>query len=76
MKRIICLIAGIIFLVLGIIGLIFPIIPQVPFLIVALICFAGFSKRLKKKIISGSFYKKHLKSHVEKHKFLADILEN
>jgi uncharacterized membrane protein YbaN (DUF454 family) len=37
--------AGIFFLILGTIGLLLPIIPQIPFLLAAILCFMRFSKR-------------------------------
>ena len=66
MKKIICLIFGSIFYLLGIIGLIIPIIPQIPFFIIGTIFLIIGFEEIKEKIIESDFYKQHLKDLVDK----------
>lgn len=66
MKKIMLLIIGSIFLVLGIIGIILPVIPQVPFLLVACGCFIRSSPRIRAWFIRTKIYQKYLKNIVEK----------
>ncbi len=56
MKKVFCLAAGIIFLVLGIIGLALPVIPQVPFLILAVLFLSKGSDRISKWISGSPLY--------------------
>ena len=74
MKRILFPILGTFFLVLGLIGLLLPVIPQVPFLIAALLFYAGCIPGLHRWLVSTKAYQKYLQPHAEKHKFLRDIL--
>ena len=58
-KQIIFLILGIIFLILGLIGLALPVIPQVPFLITAVVLFAGALPVFKKHLMCTKIYREH-----------------
>lgn len=61
MKRIIYIIAGTVFLVIGLIGLALPVIPQVPFLLLAVLLLARGSEHVRRWIINSKLYKKYLK---------------
>lgn len=60
MKRFLLIAVGLIFLVLGAIGVVLPILPTVPFLFVASICFVKSSERINTWFESTSIYKKHV----------------
>ena len=61
-------------MVLGIIGLMIPIIPQVPFLIAALLLFAGAMPGVKKWMVSTGVFKKYALPHIQKNKTLRKLL--
>lgn len=69
-----CLFLGVVFLILGIIGLMIPVIPQVPFLIVSLLFFAGCIPGLRRWLVNTKFFKKYILPHVRKDKYLQEIL--
>ncbi len=73
-KQIIFLILGIIFLILGLIGLALPVIPQIPFLITAVVLFAGALPVFKKRLMCTKIYREHGCSIVQRFKILRDIL--
>jgi len=73
LKKIICLIFGSIFYLLGIIGLIIPIIPQIPFFIIGTIFLIIGFEEIKEKIIESDFYKQHLKDLVDKNNTLKKL---
>ncbi len=58
------IILGSLGLVLGTVGAIFPILPTVPFYMLAAFCFAKSSKRLHSWFTSTKLYKKNLESYV------------
>lgn len=57
---------GFITLALGSVGIVVPIIPTVPFYLLAAYCFAHSSQRLHQWFLSTDLYKKHLESYVQK----------
>ena len=65
---------GIIFLILGLIGLALPVIPQVPFLITAVVLFAGALPVFKKRLMCTKIYKEHGAGIVERFRILKTIL--
>lgn len=72
-KKLILIVLSILFFALGIIGLVLPIIPQVPFFILSLICIVLLSKRLYHKVVGSRFYINKCIPHIRKHKFLTKI---
>lgn len=66
MKKIVMLIFGTIFLILGIVGIILPVIPQIPFLLVSFFFFSRSSDRIERWFKNSTFYKKYLREIVEK----------
>lgn len=65
MKRIICLIAGIISTVLGVIGIFLPILPTTPFLLLASFCFLKSSNRLYEKLLNHKILGKYIHDYVK-----------
>ena len=66
-KKLIFIVLALVFIILGIIGLMIPVVPQVPFFVVAALLIASVSERFRHFVISSKFYRKHLKEHVMKH---------
>ena len=78
MKRFLFLILGIIFLAAGCIGLVLPVIPQVPFFILAAFCFGKFSARFDEWFKNTQLYTKisaHIHKSVKKDKNTQDNAE-
>ena len=65
MKKIFYMIGGCISLGLGTLGAVLPLLPVVPFLLLAAICFARSSRRLHSWFLGTSLYKKNLATYVE-----------
>ncbi|KAG4083757.1 hypothetical protein H8356DRAFT_1747955 [Neocallimastix lanati (nom. inval.)] len=63
--RIILTIIGCISFGLGSIGIVLPILPTVPFYLLALVCFANSSERLHDWFVNSKFYKNNLEDFVE-----------
>ena len=57
---------GILSLLLGVIGIILPILPTTPFILLSLFLFSKGSIRFHNWFIATKFYKRYLKSFVEK----------
>ena len=76
MKRIIFIIGGIFFLILGLIGLILPVIPQVPFLMLSLLLFARGSRLVHEKLIQSRLFAKKICPVIEKSPLLSMLLED
>lgn len=74
MKKLVFLLLAAVFIILGIIGLIIPVVPQVPFFVVAALLIASVSERFRYFVIYSKFYRKHLKDHVMKHGRIKRIL--
>lgn len=64
-KKLIYIIVGCIGVGLGVIGSVLPLLPSVPFLLLAAICFGKSSERLDNWFKSTELYKKNLKSFVK-----------
>ncbi|MDO4289013.1 MAG: YbaN family protein [Eubacterium sp.] len=64
--RVLWIILGFVALGLGCVGTVLPILPTVPFLLLALFCFAKGSERLHTWFLGTKLYKKHLATYVKK----------
>ena len=64
-KKVIFVVVGTICLCLGAVGAVLPILPTVPFLLVAAYCYARSSKRLHTWFTGTKLYKENLESYVE-----------
>lgn len=64
MKKIFYIIGGCISLGLGTVGAVLPLLPVVPFLLLAAICFARSSRRLHSWFLGTRLYKKNLETYV------------
>lgn len=65
LKKILLVIIGCIGVGLGALGVILPILPTVPFLLLAAFCFARSSERLNNWFIGTKLYKNNLESYVK-----------
>ena len=74
MRKAALIIASTICFILRIVGLLIPVIPQIPFFILGVLCLSAASTRFKRFVVGTSVYEKHLKEHIEKRKKLADFL--
>ena len=63
-KKISYMAIGSISLALGALGAVLPLLPAVPFLLLAAICFARSSEKLHNWFLGTSLYRKNLKSYV------------
>ena len=61
-KKILFLIFGIFFFLLGIAGIILPIIPGIPFFLVSLVFFVKSSKKFIRWMLNNKYIGKHLKT--------------
>ena len=73
MSKLLFMIFGVFFMLLGFIGLILPIVPQVPFLMTGGVLLSMGSEKIKKKIIHSGIYNKYLKEYVSKYKITRRI---
>ncbi|MDE6844341.1 MAG: YbaN family protein [Lachnospiraceae bacterium] len=64
MKRILYVIVGCLGVALGALGVVLPILPTVPFLLLAAFCFARSSERLNNWFTGTKLYKNNLESYV------------
>ena len=74
MRKAALTIASIICFILGIVGLLIPVIPQIPFFVLGVLCLSAASTRFKQFVVGTPLYQKHIKEHVEKHEKLAAFL--
>ena len=65
LKKMLLVIIGCIGVGLGALGVILPILPTVPFLLLAAFCFARSSERLNNWFIGTKLYKNNLESYVK-----------
>ena len=66
MRRHLYLIAGSISISLGLIGIFLPLLPTVPFMILAAFCFARSSPRLEAKLLDHPHFGPHIRSWRER----------
>ena len=64
MKKILYVILGCVGLGLGALGAVFPVLPTVPFLMLAAFCFARSSEKLDRWFKGTKLYKDHLEDYV------------
>ncbi|MCX6013125.1 MAG: YbaN family protein [Chloroflexi bacterium] len=64
--RILLIIAGFLFIIIGIIGIFLPVLPTTPFLLLATACFARSSKRFYSWLINNRLFGAYIKSYREK----------
>lgn len=62
--KVLFVILGFIFFGLGAVGAVIPVLPTVPFLLLASVCFAKGSERFNNWFLSTKLYRKHLESFV------------
>ena len=65
LKRILLVVLGCISVVLGALGAVLPILPSVPFLLLAAYCFARSSEKLNTWFTGTKLYKNNLESYVK-----------
>ncbi len=65
MKRLLFLVLGCVSLTLGAVGAVLPLLPSVPFLLLAAFCFAKSSQRLHSWFVGTKLYKENLESYVQ-----------
>ncbi len=75
MVKILCLVLGVLFLVLGFIGLMLPVIPQVPFLAASMFFFMLGSERFATWIKSTKPYQQYIRPFLTKSRVPEKILE-
>jgi len=66
MEKILLIITGVLALGIGSIGIVLPILPTVPFLLIASICFVNSSEKLNVWFEKSKIYQKHLRGFIEK----------
>lgn len=65
MKKIVYMVVGCIGVGLGAVGVVLPILPTVPFLLLAAFCFARSSEKLNRWFAGTKLYQKNLESYVK-----------
>ena len=65
LKKIMLISAGILFVMLGIVGFFLPIMPVIPFLIIASVCFSKSSKKLHNMLLNNKLVGPHIKNYYE-----------
>ncbi len=70
MKKYLWIVLSLFFLGLAFLGAFLPLLPTVPFLLLAVFCASQGSERLERKIRESSFYRKHLETYVEERSLL------
>ncbi|MBF0122601.1 MAG: YbaN family protein, partial [Candidatus Omnitrophica bacterium] len=65
LKRIVLLCTGFLFVTLGIIGAIMPVMPSIPFFIIASVCFSKSSKKFHDLLLENKLVGPHIKRYHE-----------
>ena len=74
MRKIALTVAAVIAFILGFVGLLIPIIPQIPFFILGVLCMSAASSRFKRFLVGTGFYRQHLKKYVDRNEKLSEFL--
>lgn len=64
-KRVLLISMGFFLLILGIIGIFLPVMPTIPFFIIASLCFSGSSNRFHNMLINNRWIGSHIKNFQE-----------
>jgi len=64
--KLLLIVAGSFFLIIGIIGIFIPILPTTPFLVLAAACYAKSSERFYKWLINNKWFGSYIKNYREK----------
>lgn len=64
-KRALLISAGFLFVALGVIGIFLPVMPCIPFLIIASVCFSKSSKRFHNMLLNNKLVGSHIKRYYE-----------
>lgn len=61
MKRVLLIVAGTLFVVLGLVGVVLPVLPTTPFLLLAAACYVRSSRRLYRWLLTNRFFGEYLR---------------
>ncbi len=64
LRNMLFMILGFLALAIGIIGIVIPVLPGMPFLLIAAFCFTRSSKRIEKWFKQTTIYKKYVKAFI------------
>ena len=64
--KLLWIVVGIVFTLLGLVGLAIPVVPQVPFFVIAVLAFCNVSNRLRGWILRQKWYRKYLAVHFDR----------
>ena len=65
-KRIVLVIAGTLFLIIGSVGVVIPVLPTTPFLLLAAACYIRGSKRIHNWMINNSIFGDFIRNYMER----------
>lgn len=74
MLKLISLIVGILFFLVGIVGLFLPVIPQVPFFVLSFLFLMLGSEKIAERIKKTDVYQRKMKPWIQKNKLLSRLL--
>jgi len=64
-KKILLIIAGTLFLILGIVGIFIPLLPTTPFLLLAAACYARSSQRCYEWLLNNRWFGNYIRNYIE-----------
>ncbi|MBR0597694.1 YbaN family protein [Clostridiales bacterium BAD-6] len=65
-KKILLVIAGILFLIIGAIGIVVPVLPTTPLVILSAICFSGSSEKLYQMLLKSKYFGSYIENYRNK----------